>query len=353
MFTIKAKINQEIILNPILKKLGLKNSFITEQGNQDWLQDINNDPESPQAHLKPKDRNLTIKELKDMFWKYTEIGRLEFDLYFFRTSDKQMKLIAQFVQKQITHIEYVQNSDLLIERGEVTREQEIILKGLEKKEPKPKKLPKTKQTKNDLQSGVLLCKSWSNEPFWVAYGNVKEPKFMKKKIYEDDSLNDLYKTKDDIAVLLIPLNDFSGGFIERVFNQVWQMGVREHPIFFNMSVYKCEYERTREVVKELSEFYTKEELVEQIKMLNKHICNIYQTKSFKKEIISFEGDKKLNYVNLPEVWRWKATYENSEERKLLILMYLALNEKMDDRHPGCRGNIIEYKKEEIEIMIEL
>ena len=77
---IKLKTDNDIEIrkiNSILKKMKIENRFSLEQDNIDWLKDINTNLKSPQSHLKPADRDLTLEELKELFtrWTETEIGR--------------------------------------------------------------------------------------------------------------------------------------------------------------------------------------------------------------------------------------------------------------------------------------
>lgn len=73
---IKFKENVDIEkVNADLQKRGVENRFITEKNTLEWLNDINANPESPQAHLKPKGRNLTVKELREWIPEWTDTGR--------------------------------------------------------------------------------------------------------------------------------------------------------------------------------------------------------------------------------------------------------------------------------------
>ena len=223
---IKAKSGSEGILNAILTEMDIKNDFTTEQHNQDWLKDINENPKSPQRHLKPKDRNLTMDELKDMFESYTEIGLLDFDIAFNRTSDEDIQKYLEFIRIHRDNIEFLKGAEELIERYETTPKQRRVIILLNQIEPDPVKLPKSEQTTDELQGGILLCKSWSTKPFWVIFGNVDSPVFLKKRIYEDDIYNNLYRDKQGYAYLLLPLlpiNDKQLDFVMKVYNEAWEM----------------------------------------------------------------------------------------------------------------------------------
>ena len=76
---LKKKANAEAI-NKIAKKRGLDFSFNTAQGNIDWVDDINNNPESYQSHLKIEGKEYTLENLKKAFPRDTKVGLLDADL---------------------------------------------------------------------------------------------------------------------------------------------------------------------------------------------------------------------------------------------------------------------------------
>ena len=261
-------------MNLELKRLGVKNSFHTEKDNQAWLDDINKNPKSPQKHLKPENRDLTMDELKNIFPYWTETCLFFTDLYFNRTSESQMKKIATFIEKQCNNIQYIKSGDLLIERCPNLTQKEIdVIKSLKKPEKEPEKLPKDKQHVPDLESGLLLCKSFSPEPFWVAFGKVDKPCFLKEKIYKEDIYNNIYRDKQGYAYMLIPLMPFGEAGLnvaEKTVNHAWKMGLREHPNFFLGYIYNLTHSKDSgeygELVKSIVEHYTKDELIERFKL---------------------------------------------------------------------------------------
>jgi hypothetical protein len=247
--------------NKILEKLGIQGKFKTKAMNQEWLDEINSDPES---HLKPEGRDLTMKELREIFKKPN------FDLYFGRTSDEQMKLIAEFIESNQGYIKYVQGGDLLIDRGEVTKNQQEVIELLERKRLPALELPKELQTKNPPNSGILLCKSFSPDPFWVLYGKVDDPKFMHNRIYVNNKHNDLHRDKEGRGFMLIPLCPFGSGvdFFNDVYNKAAEIGLREHPNYFIARVYGNAVELNidhNELAEEFVKYYTLPELVERFK----------------------------------------------------------------------------------------
>jgi hypothetical protein len=273
MFIIKFKQEKSVDkLNQLLEAYGISGGVISDKDNKKWLEDINTNPDSSQKHLKPTDRDLSIEELKEMFPAWTETYRFDTDLYFGRTPEKEMKSLASLIKKHKNLIEYIDGSDLLIERGDIEETYHEVLKGLEKPVEERKKLPKEKQTTDELQSGVLLCKSWSNTKFWVAFGAVDRPQFMKKKIYEEYDFNNLYKTKDGYAVMLLPLLILGKpNHLNEIFKGAWEIGLREHPAYFNTIVYDASYISQNDIEESLAHFYTEDELSERLDVIHQRI----------------------------------------------------------------------------------
>lgn len=253
-------------LNQILDSMKSENEFITPKMNQEWLDDINTNPKSYQRHLKPEDRDLTMEELKESFSFFTEEHVLKCDTKFDRTSSEEMQRLAQFVYDYKGDIDFVKNSDTLMEKSDIPTEHQQVLNDLEKPYIPPEKLPEDEQWKPDMTSGVLLCKSWGIEPFWVMFGSVDSPRFAKEKIYKDNVYNNLYRDNKNRGYMLLPLYDFSEGFIQKVINEAWEIGLRENPTYFAHMVYNFETNATeKELGEEFKEFYTVDERIERLK----------------------------------------------------------------------------------------
>lgn len=73
--------------------------FVSIRDNMYWLADINANPMSPQAQLKPKNCDLSMQQLTRMFPTQTELGVAELDLNFERTpSDVAWELLSLLVE---------------------------------------------------------------------------------------------------------------------------------------------------------------------------------------------------------------------------------------------------------------
>lgn len=205
-------------------------TFRTEQDNILDLKAINTDPTSPQAHLKPAGRDLTMAEFQKIFGSWAEVNLLEFDIYFGRTTQEQINHYCHIIYDYCTQIEYITHVPDIIERYAVSPNTQEWMWKLYKPPVEPEKLPAEEQRKNNLDGGLFLCNSFSIEPFWVIFGRVDSPKFLKDKIYKDDLYNNIYRDKKGYAYLmlpLLPLNDKALDFVEQVYKDAWDMGLRE------------------------------------------------------------------------------------------------------------------------------
>jgi hypothetical protein len=260
-------------MNKVLEERGINYKFWSEEDTKAWLDDINNNPDSPSKHLRPKERPLTLEELTKMFPHWTEVGVYETDLYYGRTSKEQMQKIGKFINDYSDNIEYVDGSDTLLERGNIPEEYHPVIAKLDKKHIPLKQLPKDKQYRPNFDSGLLLCKSWGSEPFWVIFGKVDKPKFLIEKIYEESIYNNLYRDKKGYTYMLIPLYDFSDGFGNKVFEEAWEIGLREHEYYFMPMVYSYRIKDVLNVGKLFSDYYSSEELIERFKTVANRLIN--------------------------------------------------------------------------------
>jgi hypothetical protein len=323
------KINK---MNKVLEEMGIEYKFWSEEDNKAWLNDINTNPESPQKHLKPKGRDLTLAELKEMFEAWTEVGIYETDLYYGRTSEEQMQKIGKFIYNYSDEIEFLDGSDILLERGNIPEEYHSTIAKLEKEDIPPVKLPEDQQYIPNLDGGVLLCKSWGIKPFWVTYGKVERPRFLKEKIYEDNLYNNIYKDKEGHSYLLVPLNDFSKGFGEKVFSEAWDMGLREHPNYFMPMVYSYDLTDIKKIGESLFEFYSSEELLERFKT----VANALPTEVAQSKI-NFQLDKKKGIA---------ITYHSGKSRKLdLLNAFKIAMEKSFGKLQEIQSNTFKFEKQ--------
>jgi hypothetical protein len=114
---------------------------------------------------------------------------------------------------------------------------------------------------------LLLCKSFSPNPFWVIYGKCKDdyPVFLKKRVYEDADYDGLYRDKQGYGYLIIPLIPIDNKqleFAEKIYTACWNMGLREAFTYFIPFVYGLDLTNLNSVAKDFRDFYSREEILD-------------------------------------------------------------------------------------------
>jgi len=90
----------------------------------------------------------------------------------------------------------------------------------------------------DIQSGLMLCKSFSPDPFWVIFGNVKTPSFLM-----NTKTGYLHRDKRGYGFLLIPTmaigieKCYGDLTINEFLERCSDLGLREHPNYFLGIIY--------------------------------------------------------------------------------------------------------------------
>lgn len=257
-------------INKVLQGYGINNHFVTPANNNAWLEEINHDPTNPQKHLKPKGRELTMDELKKTFPKWTEEGLFEADLNYNRTPVNEIQSIAEFVIDYQMVISYITEAEAMINKGDLKKEFWPILKLMNKPEEEPEKLPPEEQYIPDIQSGILSCKYWGEKKVWLIYGKVDTPRFLKENIFRDACMNNIYKDKNGLAYLLVPLMPLGNStmdFLERTLQEINLMGVMENPYFVAGNIYSSRIIDLKAVADQFKQDYTAEERLERAKIL--------------------------------------------------------------------------------------
>lgn len=231
-------------LNSAIGRLGLEQPFrfISESDNKRWLDDINRNPKSPQRHLKPDDRDLTMQELTSMFKIWTEVGTLEMDVKYDRCSPQDAAKIAAFMSAEPLLLSVHGESDfekfteLAIEGGAAPDALQSLQRLLNIPPP-PKKNPKRREMPT---SGIATFSDWNGNDINVLFGAVDHPRFMKTDEYVDDAYNSIYKDPDGRPYMLLPLLELGPGQRDRLIS-IWKgasdIGLRAEPYTFFAAVY--------------------------------------------------------------------------------------------------------------------
>jgi hypothetical protein len=220
--------------------------FMTDQDNATWLDDINTEPGSPQAHLKPKNSLLTMAQLKSIFPIDTQIGIASCDMGFSRMSPEDAQLILGVVLahrpafKEVTGITDLINlaSDDDAERARY--ESLLILDDYvgAYSDTLPETHPDHLSQWTGGHIGVIAGRNASDTA--VLYGNVTRPKFMKTRCHiARDEGRDIRDNAGRAVLLvpLIPLGNTGADTALAAYEHTLKMGVCETLSMFMSIVY--------------------------------------------------------------------------------------------------------------------
>lgn len=276
---LKAKDDEAInVINAILIQRGIDNAFLNNKNVEDAVKDINK-PDSPQAHLQP----MTKEKLIEMFPSWYEVGAMAFDIAYGRTSQVEAKEYAELIVTIKNDIQYITKADDIIERYDLSSKEQKVIKSLNKLPEEPVKLPKDDRMIHDLQGGHYLCDSFSPQPFWVIYGNVDMPMFLKDKIYEDDMLNTLYRDKKGYAYLLMPLMKLGQEGLNKIieaYHHAMELGLREDPNYLLPLMYGLDITNINDVAEGYLDFYGKNKLKQKFMDAFTHINHLFPYGSY-------------------------------------------------------------------------
>ena len=233
--------------------------FVSDKFLDEWAENLNKDL-TIMSHLeRPFDR----EKLRMYFPAWTHHGR--FDLGLSCMTKKDKRAIKKYVIENYDKIAWMRNGGGLLEGTNPSKKDEVLFQKFEKVDEPPEKLPADKQVVHKLE-GVLPCRTWGLKESWVAYGKVKEPVYLKDRIYVDDIYNNLSQDGEGRATLLIPLRPMHepSEWAFKVVDQMWEMGIREHPYYLASKLYHAvalDIKENQETVAEAyADFYKEEEL---------------------------------------------------------------------------------------------
>lgn len=233
-------------INKALKalKMIMDFQFIREKDNLEWLKSINEDPNSPQKHLKPEGRDLTLEELKMMFKSWTRVGVLQVDAMFGRCPPKDAVKILRFMSAEPMLLSIEGKSDLDRLKKEAIEVDPSLpaatlqaLDALLEVPPPPEKNPDRREMP---QSGVARFADWNGSDIEVLFGSVDSPRYMKDDEYLDDDYNPLYRDKEGRAYMLLPLLQFGPGIekrLDEIYRHAYEIGLKTDPFSFYAAVY--------------------------------------------------------------------------------------------------------------------
>lgn len=260
--------------NQILKERGIKKRFYSKDDIVREYRYFKKDPGNYPQHLFPIDEIKTFEDFKT-YWSTERLGEtfcpgfgtLMFDCCFGRTHESEMNKIGMYVLENIKSIAEVSGGySTFVQRTDLSKKQKNTLLKLEDNS-EPELIEDYKPT--NIQSGLWLCKSWSNEPFWVIFGNVDRPLFLKDRKYVDDHYNNIYRDSKGLAYMMFPLMPIGADskWFYDMYERAFEMGLREHPNIILSILYDVTIDDIDDVVPDIVKFYDGNEIVEKFKNL--------------------------------------------------------------------------------------
>lgn len=305
-------------LNKELKKQNL-NTIVDMDYLNEWVEIIKKEPKDLEYHLGflNEGEEFDVDKLKMIYPTFTVENELAVDFYFGRIEQKEATKYGDFILKHKKDIEYIQDGIEFTNRFDFSDEVKETILELNRPYEEPEKLPEEEQYIPNLQSGILLAKTFSVDPVWIIYGNVDKPTYLKERVFIDNSYNKIYKDEKGYAYLLVPLAPMDityNDFINKVYDDAFELGIRESHAYFTAIVYNAIY-AINDLVNLIEESFTEKEIVEK----HNHISNHFNYQLNLKEISWNDKEKKF-----------KSVYSNAEMGKLNL--YSALERVIRKKH---------------------
>lgn len=272
--------------NQVLNNLGIDEGihFYSEKDvklEYDWFKTNKN--EFPD-HLIPHDKIKSFDDFKQ-YWNTENLGKtfcpefgsLKFDIAYDRTEQDQIDLITEYLITNISLIKKGEGSfDSFVNMTKLDDDLKESLLSLYK-ENKLKKLPVKDRYIPDLQSGIMLAKSYSPNPFWLVYGNVDEPNFLKTRIYVDDVNNNIYRDEKGYGYLLMPTMPLDANlkWFINIYSIAFDMGLREEANYVLSNLYGVLINNDNDIVDQLNDYYTHDELKTRFKEMFFNLKSIH------------------------------------------------------------------------------
>ena len=198
----------------------------TESDVLAWLNEINNDPKSPQRHLKPAGRYLDLAELQ----RRISVARFPFvcfDCYFQRTSEAAMRRMLELALEYVETINEIEGSyrDWWERCGiEDTAENRRTFFPVSRKCARrlwPRLAPlRKRQARPEHYSRAYPARHYPDREVRVVFANVDRCKFVRDNEFYDYYDNPPMKDAQGNRYMLVPLVPLGPGG-ERVANHIY------------------------------------------------------------------------------------------------------------------------------------
>lgn len=295
----------------------VKWQFLDYYNTDAYLKDKNGQYQKDQI-TGGEDRDVTAEECMK-FWniKYDGIGKV--DICYGRCPQDEMQLLINFIANNTEIIEKVREAKELLERfeGEVDKETVDAVSALDYVPEPPALLPEEERTDRSVQGGILKAKSWGVDPFYIVFGNVENPVFMKDRQHVEPVYDSLYRCDDGLAVMLVPqlpLDHKAGTIAMNTFEYAWNyLGLREDAYYFIHMVWKnCfKVQHSKSVIHNMADSFIDTYNAEELKERMLTVAN-YLNKTYPEY-------RTVKYDPNPHRWQ-RFSYGDQHENSTLCLL---------------------------------
>ena len=214
--------------NPVLQY-----GFMSSQDLDDWITDINTNPKSPQAHLKP----ATHASLRQMFGMYATPGAMAIDTAYTRCPEDLACILADALVQEPLLARISSNGRDFLQKAGYSDDHPLA----RLIEPRVVVAPALNTNRREPpQGGVATFRGINNSFVCMLYGNVDRPQYMKDDQYEDPQHNTLYHDDQGRAYMLVPLLRLgaqSGEDVCRYYDHASQLLLKVHIVAFGSILY--------------------------------------------------------------------------------------------------------------------
>lgn len=281
------RVNSAILATKPSKKY----CFLSDEYMEDWLKEINTDPDCPTGHLKPQGRDLTRAELSNLF-PSIKVGELNASVTFSRMTARDAAKLAKVMAAEPLLLDirgdWDRFSSLAREsKGtpEVREQTEVSLSSLKKMLFTPPPPEKNMDRREKIESGIAVFRDFNgNSDICVLFGAVDTPRYMKDDQYIDDDYNHLYRDSANRPYMLLPLLKLgpkAGDSLHEIYLHARDIGLNVEPLAFFAATYGVTPNNAIDIFKSADKISERDALfaINKLSALINHRCDLAPDKS--------------------------------------------------------------------------
>lgn len=290
-FKLKNKSEDNInLVNIILKsKFNQALFFNSRAENQAWLDDINNNPNSQQRHLKPENGNLSMDDFLRRFEYFTGVGVARIDVAYGRTPKEELEQIVYFLIEFEELISSVDKIDELVSRSGLSeikllkKDLNSLIESFTTDCDMDEQVDDVEEEFYDIDTGIKKLNLFSKNKINFKHISCEKPVLKKRKVFVNEDINPIHRNKFGEALIYIPLVEDikSHTDIYAIYEQCVSLGVHESICSFAFKAYPEKFNPDSvsflsayegwDVILYLSEYRKTIDDVELLKIIDKNI----------------------------------------------------------------------------------